>query len=46
MNKKIYIIIPVYNEAPVIQETIAEIRKAGYENIIVVDDGSPLNVSR
>jgi len=43
MNKKIYIIIPVYNEAPVIQETIAEIRKAGYENIIVVDDGSTDN---
>ena len=39
-NKKIYIIIPVYNEAPVIQETVAEIKKAGYNNIIVVDDGS------
>jgi glycosyltransferase involved in cell wall biosynthesis len=40
MNKKIYIVIPVFNEAPVIQDTIAEIKKAGYENIIVVDDGS------
>ncbi len=39
-NKKIYIIIPVYNEAPVIQETVAEIKNAGYDNIIVVDDGS------
>ncbi len=39
-DKKIYIIIPVYNEAPVIQETVAEIQKAGYNNIIVVDDGS------
>ncbi len=39
-NKKTYIIIPVYNEAPVIQETVAEIKKAGYDNIIVVDDGS------
>ncbi len=39
-NKKIYIIIPVYNEAPVIEETITEIKNAGYNNIIVVDDGS------
>ena len=39
-NKKNYIIIPVYNEAPVIQETIAEVKKAGYENIITIDDGS------
>ena len=40
MNKNIYIIIPVYNEDPVIKEIIAEIKKAGYENIIVIDDGS------
>ncbi len=39
-NKRIYIIIPVYNEAPVIKETVAEIKNAGYDNIIVVDDGS------
>ncbi len=39
-NKKIYIIIPVYNEAPVIKETVAEIKRAGYDNIIVIDDGS------
>ena len=40
MDKKIYIVIPVYNEAPVIRETIAEIKNAGYKNIIIVDDGS------
>jgi len=40
MDKKIYIVIPVYNEAPVIKETVAEIKNAGYKNIIIVDDGS------
>jgi len=40
INKKIYIVIPVYNEAPVIRETVAEIKNAGYKNIIIVDDGS------
>ncbi len=40
INKKIYIVIPVYNEAPVLKETVAEIRRAGYKNIIIVDDGS------
>ncbi len=39
-NKKIYIVIPVFNEAPVIQDTINEVRKTGYENIVIVDDGS------
>ena len=37
---KIYIVIPAYNEEKVIQEVITDIQKAGYENIIVVDDGS------
>ncbi len=39
-NENIYIVVPVYNEAPVIEETIREIKSAGYKNIIVVDDGS------
>lgn len=38
--EKIYIVIPAYNEATVIQSVIAEIRSAGYGNIIVIDDGS------
>lgn len=38
-----YIVIPAYNEATVIHNVIAEIRSAGYENIIVVDDGSSDN---
>ena len=40
---KIYIIIPAFNEEQVIQEVITDIKKAGYENIIVVDDGSADN---
>ncbi len=39
-SKKIYIIIPVYNESAVIKDVIEEIKKNGYQNIIVVDDGS------
>ena len=36
----IWIVIPAYNEAGKIVEVIAEVRSAGYHNIIVVDDGS------
>jgi glycosyltransferase involved in cell wall biosynthesis len=39
-DKKIFILIPAYNEASVIADVISEVRNAGYENIIVVDDGS------
>ncbi len=39
-NKKIFIVIPAFNESLVIKEVISEIQRAGYENIIVVDDGS------
>lgn len=38
--EKIFIIIPAYNEATVIASVISEVRKSGYENILVVDDGS------
>jgi glycosyltransferase involved in cell wall biosynthesis len=37
---KIYIVIPAFNEESVISDVIQEVRGAGYENIIVVDDGS------
>ncbi len=40
MLKNIYIVIPAYNEAEVIKEVIDEIKTAGYQNIVVVDDGS------
>lgn len=39
MNK-IFIVIPAYDEATVIQDVIREIQKAGYQNIVIVDDGS------
>lgn len=42
-NPKIYIVIPAYNEEKVIAEVIAEIKKSGYENIIIIDDGSADN---
>lgn len=46
MNKKeknIWIVIPAFNEETAIQAVIEEIRKFGYKNIIVVDDGSSDN---
>ena len=39
-EKKIFIVLPAYNEERVIVETLSEIKKVGYDNIIVVDDGS------
>ncbi len=40
MPQTTWIVIPAYNEGTIIQSVIAEIRSAGYENIIIVDDGS------
>lgn len=39
-SKKMYIVIPAYNEEKVVADVINEVKKAGYENIIAVDDGS------
>ncbi len=39
MNKDTYIIIPVYNEAGVIADVIAEVKKR-FSNVVCVDDGS------
>ncbi|HYF32397.1 MAG TPA: glycosyltransferase family 2 protein [Chitinophagaceae bacterium] len=39
MGSEIFIIIPVYNEAAVIAQTLHEVMKTGHK-IIVVDDGS------
>lgn len=39
-EKKIFIAIPAFNEADVIQDVIQEIQSAGYKNIIIIDDGS------
>lgn len=40
MSESIFIVIPVYNEATAIGQVVEDIRTSGYENIIVVDDGS------
>lgn len=39
-SRKIYVIIPAYNEGTVIRDVIKEVKVSGYQNIIVVDDGS------
>ncbi len=43
MKEKYYIVVPVYNEERIITAVIKEIKKAGYKNIIAVDDGSTDN---
>ncbi|MCX7881206.1 MAG: glycosyltransferase family 2 protein, partial [Patescibacteria group bacterium] len=37
---KVFIIIPAFNEEKAIGSVIASIKKEGWKNIIVVDDGS------
>lgn len=39
-TKNIFVVLPAFNEAGAIKNVIAEIRAAGYRNILVVDDGS------
>lgn len=39
-QKTTFIVIPAYQESKIIQSVIKEIRDAGYEHIVVVDDGS------
>lgn len=38
-----WIVLPAYNEAKIIREVIKEIQDAGYQQIILVDDGSSDN---
>ncbi|AEF96293.1 glycosyltransferase family 2 protein [Methanotorris igneus] len=41
MNKDdIFVVIPAYNEEKMIGNTLRNLKKEGYKNIIVVDDGS------
>jgi len=40
---KTYIILPAYSEGKIIKEVISSIKKEGFNNIIVVDDGSSDN---
>jgi glycosyltransferase involved in cell wall biosynthesis len=39
-NRKVVVLIPVYNEEFVITEVLRDVRKAGFPEIVVVDDGS------
>ncbi len=41
-----YIVLPAYNEGKVIKKTIEGIKKEGFDNIIVVDDGCKDNTSK
>lgn len=41
--KKILIAMPAYNESKVIKQTITDVQKEGFENILVVDDCSKDN---
>ena len=41
-----WIILPAYNEGKVIKKTITDIKKEGYQNIIVVDDGCKDNTAK
>lgn len=38
--KDIAVMIPAYNEGPMIREVVTHVRSCGYGNIVVVDDGS------
>jgi len=40
MKKRVFVVIPAYNEETVIGSVIHALEKQGYKNIIVVDDGS------
>lgn len=45
-SNNIFIVIPAYNEGDVIKETVMACIQNGYNNIIVVDDGSSAPVQR
>jgi glycosyltransferase involved in cell wall biosynthesis len=40
MGGQVYIVIPAYNEQKLVARVVNELKKGGYRNIIVVDDGS------
>jgi glycosyltransferase involved in cell wall biosynthesis len=42
-GKKIFFVIPAYNEEKSIVKVVVGLKKAGYSNIVVIDDGSSDN---
>lgn len=43
MKSAIFVIIPIFNEAPVISQVIEELKACGFSHILVIDDGSSDN---
>ena len=39
-KKKVFILIPAYNEEKVINDVINDIKILGYNNVVIIDDGS------
>jgi glycosyltransferase involved in cell wall biosynthesis len=42
-DRNVYVVIPAFNEEKVIKNVLEEINKSGYDNLVVVDDGSADN---
>lgn len=38
--EQIWIIIPAYNEGPVIEQVVSKVRESGFPNVLVINDGS------
>lgn len=38
--EKLWIIIPAYNEGPVIEQVVSKVIESGFPNVLVIDDGS------
>ena len=45
LKDNILVVLPAYNEATVISEVISSVQSKGYNNVLVVDDGSSDNTS-
>jgi polyprenyl-phospho-N-acetylgalactosaminyl synthase len=43
-NDSVFILVPVYNDAVTINNVVAELCTAGYNNIVVIDDGSSQDI--
>jgi len=46
LKKKIFFVIPTYNEEKTIERVIKELHKEGFKNLIIVDDGSKDKTSK
>lgn len=44
INDDIFIIIPAYNEKTVIRDVVLSLHALGYNNIVIIDDGSSQNL--